>query len=875
MTNAAIKGYSIRTKIYITLVILFAVMLVASAGYMTSTQRAFVEEMVQQQTRILADSYFDTINTLMLTGGMANREIPRKKLMSKPEVLDARIIRAETVTKFFGEGSDYAKIKDDYDARGLKGELIRDFRDGDDGRILTLVIPMFAEKDSRGVNCLMCHVVPEGEVLGAIRIDYSLKAFDAAVLKDLSINVLINSILMILGLIGIGLLISKVVTSPLKNLTGKMRIVAEGSSGIDEKIRIDSLDEIGELASYFNKATDRFAGIIDNTNRQAREILRIKQALDNNSTPTTMSDDQNILIYMNHAASSLFKQVEKDWKKQSPVFSVEQLTGSNISVFLPEGELKDLAIKTLSGEVRADGQLAGRSFTLVANPVYDDNRNYTGRVIQWLDRTEELARLHEEKLRLEHERKIAAENQRIKVALDNVSSSVMLATPDREIVYMNKTAEALFQNAESDIQKDIPGFNADELLGASIDKFHKDPTHQASLLQELSAAYQSEMEIGGRTMRIIANPVIDIDGNRLGTAVEWADRTTEVAVEKEIDRLVDAAGSGNLQSRLPTEHKEGFFLQLSNGFNRLLDQLTDVFEEIGYVMGRMAEGDLTNTIDKQYEGEFGEVKANINKTITNVQSIVSALRKISDEVGVSADEILAGNNNLSARTEQQAASLEETAASMEQLTSTVKNTADNAQQANQVAVMARKSAEKGGEVVKRAVEAMAHISDSSNKISEIIGVIDEIAFQTNLLALNASVEAARAGEQGRGFAVVATEVRNLASRSAEAAREIKDLIRDSVEKVQSGSELVNETGDSLHDIVDSVKKVGDIIAEIAAAGAEQSAGIDQVNLAVTKMDEVTQQNAALAEQTSASSHTMRENSVKMQQNMAFFKTDED
>ena len=208
---------------------------------------------------------------------------------------------------------------------------------------------------------------------------------------------------------------------------------------------------------------------------------------------------------------------------------------------------------------------------------------------------------------------------------------------------------------------------------------------------------------------------------------------------------------------------------------------------------------------------------------------------------------------------------------MEELTSTVRNNADNARQANQVAGNASQLATTGGEVVGRAVTAMQQINDSSEHIAEIIGVIDEIAFQTNLLALNASVEAARAGEQGRGFAVVATEVRNLASRSAEAAKEIKELIQDSVSKVKAGSELVDESGSTLEEIVQGVKKVGDIIAEIAAASEEQSAGIDQVNRAVTSMDEVTQQNAALAEQTSAASAQLNDKAHELESLVGFFK----
>ena len=283
------------------------------------------------------------------------------------------------------------------------------------------------------------------------------------------------------------------------------------------------------------------------------------------------------------------------------------------------------------------------------------------------------------------------------------------------------------------------------------------------------------------------------------------------------------------------------------GINALLDDLSSVFSRLSDSLSAMAEGDLTKPVLGDHKGEFGRIKDDLNNTLVRVSKTVADLREATDLINVASNEIFAGNSNLSSRTEQQASSLEQTAASMEELTSTVRNNADNAQEANRVAANARQLAEKGGDVVSRAVTAMEQINTSSNKIAEIIGVIDEIAFQTNLLALNASVEAARAGEQGRGFAVVATEVRNLASRSAGAAKEIKDLINDSVNKVQAGAELVNESGETLEEIVSGVKKVGDIVAEIAAASAEQASGIDQVNQAITSMDEMTQQNAALAE----------------------------
>src|SRR5690349_5953096 len=271
------------------------------------------------------------------------------------------------------------------------------------------------------------------------------------------------------------------------------------------------------------------------------------------------------------------------------------------------------------------------------------------------------------------------------------------------------------------------------------------------------------------------------------------------------------------------------------------------------------DGDLTARIP--IAGKTGEIEAlckGVNSMLDTTAELVKRVKVAAAEVQAGAEEISKGNLNLSQRTEEQASSLEETASSMEEMTSTVKQTADNAGQANQLAMAARQQAEKGGSVVSSAVTAMGGINSASKKIADIIGVIDEIAFQTNLLALNAAVEAARAGEQGRGFAVVATEVRNLAGRSATAAKEIKALIQDSVAKVDEGSKLVDESGRTLDEIVNAVKKVTDIVAEIAAASREQSSGIEQVNKAVMQMDQTTQQNAALVEEASAASQAIVE-----------------
>ncbi|HUA81536.1 MAG TPA: methyl-accepting chemotaxis protein [Dyella sp.] len=303
---------------------------------------------------------------------------------------------------------------------------------------------------------------------------------------------------------------------------------------------------------------------------------------------------------------------------------------------------------------------------------------------------------------------------------------------------------------------------------------------------------------------------------------------------------------------------------LIRSISRALNHAKNVANEI-------AAGKLGHAFEVKGTDELAQLLGALRTMDQRLVDIVAEVRQGSDAVSTAAQQIARGNDDLSQRTQEQASSLEETASSMEEMTSTVKQNAENASHANQLARGAREQAERGGEVVAQAVTAMREINTSSRKISDIVSLIDEIAFQTNLLALNAAVEAARAGEQGRGFAVVATEVRNLAQRSAGAAKEIKLLINDSADKVRTGSELVDQSGKALADIVDSVKKVTDIVAEIAAASQEQSAGIDQVNNAVSQMDEMTQQNAALVEEASAAARAMHEQAGELSRQVNFFR----
>ncbi|OBU68570.1 chemotaxis protein [Stenotrophomonas maltophilia] len=456
------------------------------------------------------------------------------------------------------------------------------------------------------------------------------------------------------------------------------------------------------------------------------------------------------------------------------------------------------------------------------------------------------------------EQMAAAESLRIRTALDDVTTHVMIADRERNIVFVNRPLRQMLAAAEADLRRDLPQFSAADLIGRNIDIFHQNPAHQARLLDGLAGTWRAQIRIGGRCMRLIINPIIGEDGQRQGFVVEWADRTAELQVEEELGRIVEAAAQGDFSGRVGIAGKDGFFLQLAERLNGLLDASAYSIEQISQLLSALSRGDLTAHMQGDFQGVYARIRDDANATVAELTRIVGRIQAASTRLTGAATGLAQGNDHLASRTEQQAASLEETAATMEELTATVRQNAEHARQANQLAVGAADVAGQGGAVVSQVVSTMSAIEASSKKIAEIIGVIDGIAFQTNILALNAAVEAARAGEQGRGFAVVASEVRTLAQRSASAAKEIKGLIDASVGKVDEGSALVRQAGTTMGQIVSAVQQVNQIMGEISAASQEQSAGIEQVNQSIAQMDANTRQNATLVEESTHATQDMAE-----------------
>ncbi|MGF1752656.1 methyl-accepting chemotaxis protein [Vibrio makurazakiensis] len=603
----------------------------------------------------------------------------------------------------------------------------------------------------------------------------------------------------------------------------------------------------------------------DVTQERLREdnVVRLQSAVDQAQTAMVMIDRDLLITYANQETIALFKKHEATLRSVWSGFTATEdwLMGRCIDEFHRNpAHQRQLLADPSNLPFTTDISIADLKIQLNVAAILDSERNYIGSTLEWQDVTEERAK--------------EAEIGRLASAVEGMTTNLMMADQDGIIQYLNPSLSTLLRSRERDIQAALPSFDASNLIGKNIDIFHKNPAHQRGIIANPDRLpFSADIKVGGLEFNLTCIAMRDAAGNYMGPALQWVDITEQQDGQRQVESLIQKAIAGQLDERIDTSVYSGFMKELGDGVNGLLDTLVDPLGQCIDVMSKVADGDLKSTMPDDYQGEFGRLAEAVNTSILNIRNMVEKITTSSARVATASTEIADGNNDLSQRVEAQASNLEETAASMEQMTATVKQNADNAKGANELSDDAAKKAGKGGEVVGQAVSAMSEINSASKKIADIIGVIDEIAFQTNLLALNAAVEAARAGEQGRGFAVVAGEVRNLAQRSAAAAKEIKGLINDSVEKVDEGSRLVDESGETLNEIVDAVARVSELIRQIADSSIEQSTGIDEINRAITTMDEMTQQNASLVEETSAASQSLRSEGKELLNLMNFFSTD--
>ena len=465
-----------------------------------------------------------------------------------------------------------------------------------------------------------------------------------------------------------------------------------------------------------------------------------------------------------------------------------------------------------------------------------------------------------------------AQQSTIESVLAGVTSCVMLADAEFNITFLNPAAQDLFRRSEAKFARRFQGFRADTLIGKNMDIFHVSPRHQRMLLADPSRLpYQTTVRIEGLVIGLSVNATQFVDGKPSGFALEWTDRTATSEYEDEVRSLHDAAVDGDLSHRGNVARLTGPYAEMMSQINEIVDGLIAPVTEVRGALGLAAEGDFSGIIQSHYKGDHGVLTEAFNAMAMQQSETLGQIRLSAEQINAGSSQVASTAQSLAHGATTQASALEEIGTTIRQVAEQAGATAAAAREVDRVSGLAGDAASRGDARMQAMLTAMGNIEEASRHISRIIKVIDEIAFQTNLLALNAAVEAARAGVHGRGFAVVAEEVRNLAARSAKAARETTEMIENTLVKVEQGSSAANETATALHEIVENVNLVRGLVGDIASAADEQAQGISEVDKGLEQIDRVTQQNTAAAEQSAAAAEELSSQSDMLADTVAAFK----
>lgn len=675
-----------------------------------------------------------------------------------------------------------------------------------------------------------------------------------------------------------GLLVGRAIAGILSQMTEAVTRTADGAFAVALPA-LQRNDEIGALARALQKSQAAVSAFLQ------RDL-----AFDGIAANVMLTDAENRIVYLNKSIRSMLKAAEADLQQELPGFDADALAGANIDVFGGDILRQNKRSADLSAPCRTRIQIGGRTFDLVASAIAGHAGQNLGTVIEWADRTKEL----DGQSRLEIER---AERERCyqRLAGEQAADKRQYESLVRNIpgaVYRSDWNADWTMQLMSDGIRSVTGHSPEAFLAGGTVTFGSLIHADDQTAVEAAVADAAERD----APFTIEYRVRHCDGSERwvfekGCVVKSADRKPlyldgviiditerkqiELAMQQlqeEMRSLLEAAAAGDFAKQIQVNGRTGLSRQLAENVNGLMHAVHQAVGETGSVMAALSQGDLSQRVTGDHQGDLACLRDDINATAEKLASVISRTIEVMSAIKVSTTELSIGAADLSSRTEEQAASLEEITASIRRLAGVANQSAESADQAKQLVLAARTAAESGGAVAGDAVTAMGQIEKSSRRISDIIGMIDEIAFQTNLLALNAAVEAARAGGAGRGFAVVAKEVRNLAQRSSTASKEIKALIVDSSGQVLQGVELVSKAGKTLIEIVTSIKRVSDIVTEIAAASREQSAAVTDVQTAIDQIEIATQHNAALVEESSAAVSSVDKQVQDILEVTAFFNT---